>query len=145
MAIGKATAGKALPMRLPKECCIGCQVSSSAGGGSRGSSSTSPSPPLSPPRRRGRLLRPRPSFSFAGILLRRPVRYLVALPLLYFCGLIMCVGPFSSLVGFFSPRPGSVYRSHLIFGKLWPDIVSDNSSSVQVSLFSPFSRIKSSF
>lgn len=138
MAIGKATAGKALPMKLTKDCCIDCQVCGSAVGGSRGNSSTSPSPPLSPPRRRGRLLRQRSSFSFVGILLRRPVRYLVALPLLYFCGLIMCVGPFSSLVGLFSPPPGSVYRSHLIFENLWPDIASDNSSSVQVSPFSPF-------
>ncbi|KAK4740847.1 hypothetical protein SAY87_024435 [Trapa incisa] len=133
MAIGKATVGKALPMKVTKDCCIDCQVcGGSAVGGTRGSGSTSPSPPLSPPRRRARLLRPRSSTTFVGILLRRPVRYLVALPLMYFSGLIMCVGPFSSLVGLFSPQPGSVYRSHLIFQKLWPDIVLDNSSSVQL-------------
>ncbi|OWM88450.1 hypothetical protein CDL15_Pgr003862 [Punica granatum] len=143
MAIGKATVGKALPMKpaKDKDCCIGCHVSGSVGGG-RGGSSTSPSPPLSPPRRRGRLLRQRSSFSAGGILLRRPVRYLV-LPLLYFSGLLMCVGPFSSLVGLFSTPPGSVYRSHLIFENLWPDIVSDNSSSVQLqSLWTYKRRLK---
>lgn len=43
----------------------------------------------------------------------------------------MCVGPFSSLVGILLPPPGSVYRSHEIFHKLWPDIHSDNSSAIE--------------
>lgn len=44
----------------------------------------------------------------------------------------MWVGPFSALIGH-APVPGSVYRSHEIFQKLWPDIESDNSSAVELS------------
>lgn len=44
----------------------------------------------------------------------------------------MCVGPFSGLVGH-SPLPGSVYRSHEIFQKLWADIQADNSSAIELS------------
>lgn len=43
----------------------------------------------------------------------------------------MCIGPFSGLVRF-SPVPGSVYRSHQIFEKLWSDIHSDNATAIEV-------------
>lgn len=130
---------------------------------SEGGSSSSPSPPRSPPRQSTnishcrRRLRPK-AFSHtthrleslaAGIIARRNLRYFFLLPLLYISGLLMCVGPFSALFGQ-APLPGSVYRSHEIFQKLWPDIQSDNSSAVEVrftgffyllsilSWFSPF-------
>ncbi|XP_050213107.1 O-fucosyltransferase 10-like [Mercurialis annua] len=68
----------------------------------------------------------------AGIFLRWNLRYLLVLPLLYVSGLIMCIGPFSSLL--FQPDlPGAVYRSHDLFVKLWPDILADNSTSIQLS------------
>jgi hypothetical protein len=113
-----------------------------SGGG--GCSSSSPSPPPSPPlrskvsqcRRRVRskaqsqLLKD----SLGGsILLRRNLRYLLVLPLLYVSsGFLMCVGgPFSALVGW-PTTPGAVYRSHNMFRNLWPHIHSDNSSAIQV-------------
>ncbi|XP_057469434.1 O-fucosyltransferase 10-like [Actinidia eriantha] len=68
----------------------------------------------------------------AGIFLRRGLRYLLVLPLLYFSGLIMGVGPFSVMMHP-RPLPGSVYRSHEIFLKLWDDIRFDNSSSIELS------------
>lgn len=43
----------------------------------------------------------------------------------------MCVGSFFSLL-WQPPLPGSVYRSHEIFEKLWPEIESDNSSAIEV-------------
>lgn len=107
--------------------------------------STSPSPPPSPRRRhsnfsqcRRRLPQRLQSFSpreisIAGIFLRRRIRYfLLLLPLLYVSGLIMCVCPFSFMMHP-RPLPGSVYRSHQIFDKLWDDIRSDNSSAIQPS------------
>ncbi|XP_030524828.1 O-fucosyltransferase 10-like [Rhodamnia argentea] len=128
MAIGKASA-KA--MKSKNCCCI------------LGYSSSSPSPPPSP--RRGsavgncrRRLRSRPSFG-AGVI-RRGARYLAALALLYFGGMLMCVGPFSSLVGLLLPPPGSVYRSHEIFHKLWPDIHSDNSSAIELETLWTYKR-----
>lgn len=45
----------------------------------------------------------------------------------------MCVvGPFSALVGGPAP-PGSVYRSHEMFRRLWSDIQADNSSTIELS------------
>ncbi|KAG5544537.1 hypothetical protein RHGRI_017086 [Rhododendron griersonianum] len=109
------------------------------------SESTSPSPPPSPRRhsnfpqcRRRRLPKrvhsfPRRESFIAGIFLRRGIRYFLLLPLLYLVsGLIMCVGPFS-LIMHPRPLPGSVYRSHEIFDKLWDDIRSDNSSAIELS------------
>ncbi|XP_058219188.1 O-fucosyltransferase 10-like isoform X1 [Rhododendron vialii] len=109
------------------------------------SDSTSPSPPPSPRRhsnfpqcRRRRLPKrvhsfPRRESFIAGIFLRRGIRYFLLLPLLYLVsGLIMCVGPFS-LIMHPRPLPGSVYRSHEIFDKLWDDIRSDNSSAIELS------------
>ncbi|KAL3504106.1 hypothetical protein ACH5RR_033947 [Cinchona calisaya] len=83
-----------------------------------------------PNRRRGK------SVSFAGIFRRRHLlRYLLLLPLtLYFSGVITCVGPLSAiLLRAPPPPPGSVYRSHEVFEKLWPEIQFDNSSSVELS------------
>lgn len=104
-----------------------------SGGGSGGSSDSSPSPPPSPRRRASlsfcrRKLKSKP---FLGGF-RRKLRYLVVLPMLYISGLIMCVGPFSGLVSFSPPPPGSVYRSHETFRRLRDDIRSDNSSAIEV-------------
>ncbi|CAL5348336.1 unnamed protein product [Camellia sinensis] len=108
------------------------------------SESSSSSPPPSPRRpsaaaqcRRRRLPHKVESLSsresiIAGIFPRRGLRYFLLLPLLYVSGLIMCVGPFSSWMRP-RPLPGSVYRSHEIFLKLWDDIRSDNSSGIELS------------
>ncbi|XP_021900750.1 uncharacterized protein LOC110816742 [Carica papaya] len=116
-----------------------CESSESA------TNSNSPSPPPSPRRHstngtshcRRRLRSKTHSFSrqdalAAAVLTRRSLRYLLLLPMLYVSGLLMCVGPFSGLVGH-SPLPGSVYRSHEIFQKLWADIQADNSSAIELS------------
>ncbi|KAK7275686.1 hypothetical protein RIF29_16807 [Crotalaria pallida] len=109
-------------------------------------SSSSPSPPPSPRRHSFPLPRRRPPRLFksssrknhtlgtfaAGIMGRRSFRYFFLLPLLYISGLLMCVGTFSALFGQ-PPLPGSRYRSHEIFHKLWHDIDSDNSSAIQLS------------
>ncbi|XP_059433761.1 O-fucosyltransferase 10 [Corylus avellana] len=107
--------------------------------------SSSPSPPPSPRRHASisqcrRRVRSKAQYaqslkeSFGGgILLRRNLRYLLVLPLLYVCGLLMCVvGPFSALVGGPAP-PGSVYLSHEMFRRLWRDIQADNSSALELS------------
>ncbi|KAI4307310.1 hypothetical protein L6164_030514 [Bauhinia variegata] len=111
---------------------------------SESADSSSPSPPPSPRRRSyvshcRRRLRSKVSsqtkslgsFSTA-ILARRNIRYFFLLPLLYISGLLMCVGPFSALIGR-APIPGSVYRSHEIFQKLWSDIEADNSTAIELS------------
>ncbi|KAM7252805.1 hypothetical protein ACFE04_025423 [Oxalis oulophora] len=67
-----------------------------------------------------------------GVLFRPNVRYYVVLSLLYVSGFLMCVGPFSGLVGH-SFVPGSVYRSHELFQKLWSEIRKDNSTAIQLS------------
>lgn len=129
-------------------------AAASGGGGGGGYSSessnggsNSPSPPPSPRRHASishsrRRLRTK-SYSFSrrdsfaltvSFIFRRNVRYLVLLCLLYVSGLIMCVGPFAGLVGHASV-PGSVYRSHEIFGKLWDQIQSDNSSVIDVRFY----------
>ncbi|XP_031252616.1 O-fucosyltransferase 10 [Pistacia vera] len=122
------------------------QNSNGAGGyasESSNSGSNSPSPPPSPRRHatvshyRRRLRTKTNSFSLrdnlgVSFLFRWNFRYLVLLTLLYVSGLIMCVGPFSELIGF-PPVPGSVYRSHEIFEKLWDDIQFDNSSAIDLS------------
>ncbi|KAF5739677.1 hypothetical protein HS088_TW12G00886 [Tripterygium wilfordii] len=114
------------------------------GGGSSSESGSSPSPPPSPPRpasvsqcRRRMLMRTkslqphcRREGLIACLLVRR--KYMIVLPLLYISGLLMCVGPFSALVGR-TVSPGSVYRSHELFEKLWPDIESDNSTAIELS------------
>lgn len=112
--------------------------------------SSSPSPPPSPRRHASlsqcrRRVRSKAQYaqslkeSFGGgILLRRNLRYLLVLPLLYVCGLLMCVvGPFSALVGGPAP-PGSVYRSHEMFRRLWSDIQADNSSTIEVRFTTSF-------
>lgn len=113
------------------------------GGGSESSSSTSPSPPPSPRRNSSsishyrRKLRSKPMSVVAGFLvLRRFLRLLVVLPLLYVSGLVMCVGvgPFCALVSH-TPHPGSVYRSHEMFRQLWPHIQADNSTPIEVLPF----------
>ncbi|XVF64627.1 hypothetical protein PTKIN_Ptkin09bG0183300 [Pterospermum kingtungense] len=113
---------------------------------SSGTNSNSPSPPPSPPKPRlaptlsqcRRRLRSK-THSFvrrgnlgSGLNFRRNLRYLLVLPLLYVSGLFMCVGPFSGLLGYASV-PGSVYRSHENFQRLWDDIRFDNSSTLQLS------------
>lgn len=129
-------------------------AASGGGGGGYSSESSnggsnSPSPPPSPRRHASishsrRRLRTK-SFSFfrrdsfaltVSFIFRRNLRYLVLLCLLYVLGLIMCVGPFAGLVGH-TPVPGSVYRSHEIFGKLWDQIQFDNSSAIDVRFSFP--------
>ncbi|KAK4274049.1 hypothetical protein QN277_017341 [Acacia crassicarpa] len=121
---------------------------------SESGSSSSPSPPRSPRRQSSinmshcrRRLRPKAlshtthrleSFA-AGIITRWNLRYFFLLPLLYISGFLMCVGPFSALIGH-APLPGSVYRSHEIFQKLWPAIESDNSSAVELSTVWKYKR-----
>lgn len=107
---------------------------------SESSGSNSPSPPPSPRRQyssfnhsRRRVRSKCQSTLAGGIIFRRKLRYLLVLPLLYVSGLLMCVGPFSALVGLSSP-PGSVYRSRETFQRLWPDIQFDNSTAIQVLL-----------
>ncbi|CAM8972022.1 unnamed protein product [Rhodiola kirilowii] len=106
-----------------------------------GSDSNSSSPPHSPPSPRRQpaapLLRRRSrsksqSQPLAGMLIQRYLRYLVVLPLFYFSGLLMCVGPFSAFLGNSSP-PGTVYRSHELFNKLWHDIEVDNQTKIELS------------
>lgn len=59
---------------------------------------------------------------------------MVAMSLLYVMGLVMCVGPLSVFVlGPVGSPPGSVYRSHEVFSKLWEDIHADNSSKIELS------------
>ncbi|KAH9756880.1 O-fucosyltransferase 11 [Citrus sinensis] len=134
-------------------------AASGGGGGGYSSESSnggsnSPSPPPSPRRHSSishsrRRLRTK-SFSFfrrdsfaltVSFIFRRNLRYLVLLCLLYVSGLIMCVGPFAGLVGH-TPVPGSVYRSHEIFGKLWDQIQSDNSSAIDLSSVWKYKRLK---
>ncbi|KAJ4848203.1 hypothetical protein Tsubulata_005364 [Turnera subulata] len=68
----------------------------------------------------------------SGVFLRRGVRYMMVLSFLYLSLLIMCVGPFSGFVGrAFAPR--AVYRSPKLFARLWPDILADNSTPIQLS------------
>ncbi|KAL9688967.1 hypothetical protein QQ045_033396 [Rhodiola kirilowii] len=109
--------------------------------GVNGSDSSSPSPPHSPPSPRRQLNTPllrRRSLSkslsrpLAGMLLRRYLRYLVVLPLFYFSGLLMCVGSFSAFLRSATP-PGSVYRSHELFQKLWHDIEAGNQTKIELS------------
>jgi hypothetical protein len=110
-------------------------------GGCGGGSSSSPSPPRSPPRHSAGVLHLRKKLRrtkslSAGIVSRRSLRYFFLLPVVYLSGLLMCVGPFpftlSSLIGY-APLPGSRYRSHEVFQKLWNEIDSDNSSFIEVS------------
>ncbi|TQE08903.1 hypothetical protein C1H46_005517 [Malus baccata] len=106
------------------------------GNGSESSNSTSPSPPPSPrrhftvPHCRRKLRTKTISVVSGFLLLRRFLRLLVVLPLLYVSGLLICVGPFSGLVGH-TPLPGSVYRSHEMFQLLWPHILADNSTPIE--------------
>ncbi|KAG8633075.1 O-fucosyltransferase 10 [Manihot esculenta] len=113
--------------------------------------SNSPSPPPSPRRHLQtgisqcrRRIRSKVQAHFrrenltAGIFLRWNIRYLLLLPLLYISGLIMCVGPFSALLQ--PSLPGSVYRSHELFAKLWPDIAADNSTAIELSSVWKFKR-----
>ncbi|KAB1205375.1 hypothetical protein CJ030_MR7G010684 [Morella rubra] len=123
-------------------------ASDNSGGGS-----SSPSPPPSPPRHSSlsycrRRVRSKAHYaqslkeSFGGgILLRRNLRYLLVLPMLYLSGLLMCVGPFSAIVGGPAP-PGSVYRSHEMFWRLWRDVEADNSSAVELSSVWKYKRLK---
>ena len=52
----------------------------------------------------------------------------------------MCVGPFSVMMHP-RPLPGSVYRSHEIFLRLWDDIRFDNSSAIEVFLMGFFNFV----
>lgn len=87
------------------------------------------SPPTSPRNRQNcrRRLRRRGSFA---MLHRR--HFLLLVSVLYFTGLISCVGPLFSLLQYSGFGAGAIYRSHEIFQKLWTDIEADNSSSIEV-------------
>ncbi|GAB4844866.1 O-fucosyltransferase 11 [Ancistrocladus abbreviatus] len=97
---------------------------------------SSVSSPQSPPRKQLRHVRRRSKVSqstiFSGTFLRRCFRYWLMLPLLYISGLFMCACSLSRILCR-SPIPGSVYRSHELFQKLWPDIESDNSTPIELS------------
>ncbi|KAK7373118.1 hypothetical protein VNO80_06515 [Phaseolus coccineus] len=115
-------------------------TSEATGGG--GGSSSSPSPPPSPRRQSGvtrcrRRVRPAKDLSesrrlVAVIMARRSLRYFFLLPVVYISGLLMCVGPFSALIGH-TPLPGSRYRSHEIFHNLLHHIETDNSSVIELA------------
>lgn len=96
-----------------------------------GCRSESPSPPLSPNRRVLRRQRRQTLLRASSFSLRRNLRYLLLLPMIYASGLLMCVGPFSGLVGWVYV-PGSVYRSPEFYRKLKDDILSDNSTALEV-------------
>lgn len=87
-----------------------------------------------------RKLRRRGSF-LAGLFRgrRNILRYFLLIPLLYISGLITCVGPISAILRH-PPLPGSVYKSHQIFDKLWEQIQSDNSSVIELSNVWKFKR-----
>ncbi|KAG6707350.1 hypothetical protein I3842_06G026200 [Carya illinoinensis] len=116
-------------------------------GGGGGGSNTSPSPPPSPPRHSHFRRRVKSKVHYVhslkesfgggyGILFRRN---LLLLSLLYVSGLLMCVGPFSAYVS--GPTlPGSFYRSHEMFRRLWRDIEADNSSAIELSSVWKFKR-----
>lgn len=59
--------------------------------------------------------------------------FLLLVSVLYFTGLISCVGPLLSLLQYSGLATGAVYRSNEIFQKLWSDIEADNSSSIELS------------
>ncbi|CAA7062341.1 unnamed protein product [Microthlaspi erraticum] len=101
-------------------------------GSDNGSRSESPSPPLSPSRRVPRRQRRQTLYRASSFSLRRRLRYFLLLPMIYASGLLMCVGPFSGLVGWVH-APGSVYRSPEIYRKLRDDILSDNSTALEFS------------
>ncbi|CAA0270542.1 unnamed protein product [Arabidopsis thaliana] len=104
-----------------------------------GCRSESPSPPLSPNRRVLRRQRRQTLLRASSFSLRRNLRYLLLLPMIYASGLLMCVGPFSGLVGWVYV-PGSVYRSPEIYRKLKDDIFSDNSTALELSSVWKFKR-----
>lgn len=100
-------------------------------GNDNGCRSESPSPPLSPNRRLLRRQRRQTLLRASSFSLRRNLRYLLLLPMIYASGLLMCVGPFSGLVGWIYV-PGSVYRSSEIYRILKDDMFSDNSTALEV-------------
>ncbi|CAH8361527.1 unnamed protein product [Eruca vesicaria subsp. sativa] len=108
-------------------------------GSDNGCRSESPSPPLSPNRRVPRRQRRHSLFRASSFSVRRKLRYLLLLPMIYASGLLMCVGPFSGLVGWVYV-PGSVYRSPEIYRKLRDDILADNSTDVEFSSVWKFKR-----
>uniref|UniRef100_A0A1J3K0S4 O-fucosyltransferase family protein n=1 Tax=Noccaea caerulescens TaxID=107243 RepID=A0A1J3K0S4_NOCCA len=101
-------------------------------GSDNGCRSESPSPPLSPSRRVPRRQRRQTLSRASSFSHRRNLRYFLLLPMIYASGLLMCVGPFSGLVGWVYV-PGSVYRSPEIYRKLRDDILSDNSTALEFS------------
>lgn len=100
-------------------------------GSDNGCRSESPSPPLSPSRRVPRRQRRQTLSRASSFSHRRNLRYFLLIPMIYASGLLMCVGPFSGLVGWVYV-PGSVYRSPEIYRKLRDDILSDNSTALEV-------------
>eukprot|EP01018_Ginkgo_biloba_P018648 Gb_13782 [translate_table: standard] len=126
-------------------------ISSSGSGSGSCSTSPSPSPPSSPrrsPRLRygrssgksksSRIGSPLPPGTFMqklaclllSVLLRRHGVFLFA-PLIYISGMLLYMGTMSVEVPGVAKhsRPGLVYRSPLVFKKLWPAMQSDNSTS----------------
>ncbi|KAL0351443.1 UNVERIFIED_CONTAM: O-fucosyltransferase 11 [Sesamum calycinum] len=69
-------------------------------------------------------------FFFTGIFHER---YLIFLTILYIMGLVTCAGPLLTILHPPPPPlPGSLYRSQELFLKLWPEIQSDNASTVEL-------------
>ncbi|KAI3715510.1 hypothetical protein L6452_22494 [Arctium lappa] len=97
-----------------------------------GSSSSSLSSPTShSTRRRGRSQHHRRLLN-GKFFRRKYFRYLLLLPLLYFSGVLTCLGSLSAML-YPSPLPGSIYRSHELFQTLLTDIQSDTSLGIQLS------------
>ncbi|XP_024979202.1 O-fucosyltransferase 10-like [Cynara cardunculus var. scolymus] len=105
----------------------------SGGSSSNLSSPTSPRATHSTRRRlRSHQHRRRDYFLNRKFFRRKYFRYLLLLPLLYFSGVLSCLGSLSAML-YPSPLPGSVYRSHEIFQSLLTDIQSDTSLGIQLS------------
>ncbi|KVH93586.1 GDP-fucose protein O-fucosyltransferase [Cynara cardunculus var. scolymus] len=103
----------------------------SGGSSSNLSSPTSPRATHSTRRRlRSHQHRRRDYFLNRKFFRRKYFRYLLLLPLLYFSGVLSCLGSLSAML-YPSPLPGSVYRSHEIFQSLLTDIQSDTSLGIQ--------------
>ncbi|KAK1419257.1 hypothetical protein QVD17_28421 [Tagetes erecta] len=81
---------------------------------------------------RRRVYRRRENPTNLNFFRRRIFRYFVLLVLLFLSGMITFIGPLFTML-YPSPLPGSIYRSHEVFQNLLNDILSDNSSQIQLS------------
>lgn len=80
---------------------------------------------------RRRSHRRRENLKIVTFFRRRIFRYLILLVLLFLSGMITFLSPLFTMF-YPSPSPGSIYRSHQVFQNLLSDILSDDSSQLQV-------------